>query len=192
MAQCLYPWPALQGCERISTFFLCFGTMSFCVQNRWGSSTPSWNSLTRCDEQLTHMLLPFGTFSLWWWVTCAVVSLFGELHTCYHLFEDFGKETQKPLTWGHYKKGLKAISFLLLCARFKVAFASLLGWVRYTLQTQKGPLKHLLWLGRCSCPCGCFSYLPGSLSPQVTSVLKNRWPAKDDCAREMQGHGYVS
>lgn len=36
-------------------FFLCFGTMSFCVQNRQGSSTPSWNSCDPHPSSLWHV-----------------------------------------------------------------------------------------------------------------------------------------
>ena len=52
------------------------------MQNCQGSSTPSWNSCDLHASSLWHVQ------SL---VMSQVVSLFGELRTCYHLFEDFGQ-----------------------------------------------------------------------------------------------------
>lgn len=180
MAQCPYPWPALQGCERISTFSCALEPWAS-VWNSWGSSTPSWNSLTRCDEQLTPASSLWHIQSLVMSHVCGGFLIWGTPHLLSFIWGLWQRKAE-AFNLRSLQEGFKGNIFLLLCTWVQVPLHHCWGGSD-TLQTQKGPLKHLLWLGCCSCPYQMFQLPAVVLSPQVTSV-KNRWPAKDDCARD--------
>lgn len=158
MAKYPYSWPALRGRKAQDMqkmlgdfyFFLCFGTNVLLFAGLPRLEHTRLKQLNQVRQQLTYMRLPFGVFSLWWWVVCAVVSLFGEIHTCCHLFEGFGKRKADDFNVMAFEEGFKAnIPSVTGCqVQGSLCIAIGMGWIYTTTPleglTEVSPLAGVL------------------------------------------------